>query len=48
MLSNPDFELTFQEKAESLWILSNLAMDAGVCFRYLTQYNVYGLITTLF
>ena len=42
------FQMSFQEKSECLWILTNLACDQAVCFKMLTQWHVYPLIQTLF
>ena len=40
--------LGFKEKSECLWILSNLACDSGVCYKMLTQWNIYSVIFNLF
>lgn len=45
---NPDFQPSFAEKSECLWILTNLACEGTVCFKMLTQYQFYGLIQNIF
>lgn len=39
--------LSFPEKSECLWVLTNLACEQHVCFRMLSEWDVYSLITAL-
>jgi hypothetical protein len=50
LLTSNDMQqgMTFQDRSECLWILSNLSCNPQVSYNMLTQWNVYSLIQTLY
>lgn len=41
-------ELSFVEKSETLWILTNLACEGHICYKLLAEMNIYIVISALF
>ena len=48
LLTSNDMQMTFQDRSECLWILTNLSCNPQVSYNMLTQWNVYSLIQTLY